>query len=118
MLGLDFVVDPADIPEVKGADETPRAYVERLAREKAAAVSARHPDAIVLAGDTTVVLDDEILEKPEGVDGATAMLMRLSGRARARSRREGQPCPQKLSPLSQPESARPARSMTGYPRQG
>ena len=52
----------------------------RLAREKAEAVWALHTDLPVLAADTTVVIDDEILGKPESEAEAHAMLGKLSGR--------------------------------------
>jgi len=79
-LGLAFRIDPPDVPERKADDESPAGFAERLAREKARAVAERHPDALVLAGDTIVVLDDEVLGKPADVDGAAAMLVRLAGR--------------------------------------
>src|SRR3954469_19516145 len=53
----------------------------RLAREKAEAIWSRHQDLPVLAADTTVVLDEEILGKPESAADARAMLTRLSGRS-------------------------------------
>jgi len=80
MLGLEATVVPAQIPEVRDSGEEPEAYVERLACEKALAVLARHPGALVLAGDTTVALGEEILEKPASAEEAVAMLMRLQGR--------------------------------------
>ena len=61
--------------------ESPAAYVERVARAKAAIGALRHPDAAVLAGDTTVVVDDAILAKPADDDEARWMLEQLSGRA-------------------------------------
>ncbi|MFP3941713.1 MAG: Maf family protein [Thermoanaerobaculia bacterium] len=77
-LGLEFAVRPVDVDETPLPDEPPRAYVERLAREKAAArVEAGE---LVLAADTTVVLDGEILGKPEDEAGAREMLSRLAGR--------------------------------------
>jgi septum formation protein len=79
-LGLTFTVDPADIDETPGPDESAAAYVERLAREKSAAVSARHPGALVLGADTSVVVDGEIFGKPIDDTDATKMLRRLSGR--------------------------------------
>ncbi len=81
MLGLDFTVCPAGIEERRAAGEAPPDYVERLAREKALAVSSRHPDALTIGGDTVVVLEDRVLEKPRGVDDARAMLASLAGRA-------------------------------------
>ncbi|MGV3623422.1 MAG: Maf family protein [Archangium sp.] len=77
-LGVPFEVRPADIDETLRAGEKARAYVERLAREKAAAVKAD----VVLAADTSVVLDEVVLGKP-GHDAQLGadMLRRLSGRA-------------------------------------
>lgn len=80
MLGLEIRVVPAEIPEVRQPGESPEAYVQRLAREKARAVLALHPDALVIAGDTTVAIADAILEKPQDPTDAVAMLMRLQGR--------------------------------------
>ncbi len=76
MLGIPVEVRPPHIPELRAAGEGPRAYVERLAREKAAAV----PGALVLAADTTVVVDGEVLEKPENEADALRMLEQLAGR--------------------------------------
>lgn len=78
-IGLAFETCPADIDETPQPGEGPLAYVERLAREKAQAIAASSPDALVLGSDTTVVLDGEILAKPESADHAAAMLARLSG---------------------------------------
>jgi septum formation protein len=50
---------------------------------KARAIARRHPDALVLAADTTVVIDGDMLGKPADDDGAKAMLGRLSGRTHA-----------------------------------
>jgi septum formation protein len=74
-------VDPADIDETPGRDETPRRLALRLAREKVAAVAARHPGAFVLGGDTIVTVGRRILNKPEDEAQARAMLGLLSGRA-------------------------------------
>jgi septum formation protein len=75
------LVDPADIDETPGRDETPRRLVLRLALEKAGAVAARHPDAFVLGADTLVAVGRRILGKPEGEAEARRMLALLSGRA-------------------------------------
>ena len=55
-------------------------HAERLAREKAHRLAERHPDAVVIAADTIVVLDGEIIGKPVDVAEACATLARLSGR--------------------------------------
>ena len=75
-LGLDFTVKAADLDESLLPGEAPAAYVERLARAKAAAV----PGEIVLAADTTVAVDDQILGKPADAADARRMLSLLSGR--------------------------------------
>ncbi|NMO20196.1 septum formation inhibitor Maf [Pyxidicoccus fallax] len=82
-LGLAFTVSAADIDETPHAKEAAEAYVLRLAREKARAVAARHPGAWVLAADTTVALESELLGKPRDAEEAKAMLSRLSGRTHA-----------------------------------
>lgn len=79
-LGLSFTVVPADLDERVLPGEAPATYVERLAREKALAVRARHPDTRVLAADTTVVLGDRVLGKPVDPADARAMLSALRGR--------------------------------------
>jgi septum formation protein len=76
MLGLKIRVVPPNIPEVRRPVETPVDYVERLAREKALAV----PGRLVLAADTTVVMRDEVLEKPVDAADALRMLRKLQGR--------------------------------------
>lgn len=79
-LGLEFTIAPAEIDETPRVDEKPENYVLRLSREKACAVSRYYPEACVLAADTIVVLDDEILGKPVDCRDAVCMLGRLSGR--------------------------------------
>jgi septum formation protein len=76
MLGLQVRVVPPNIPEIRRPVETPVDYVERLAREKALAVRGR----LVLAADTTVVMRDEVLEKPVDAADALRMLRKLQGR--------------------------------------
>jgi len=70
----------AEIDETPHASETPEAYVERLAIEKARAVLALRPGATVLGADTTVVIDGLILGKPADAREAMVMLQRLRGR--------------------------------------
>lgn len=79
-LGLQFEVAPAHIDETRRDGEEPEVYVKRLARQKAAAVLRTHRSDTVLAADTTVVLDGNILNKPRDPAEAEAMLRSLSGR--------------------------------------
>jgi len=79
-LGLTFTVSPADLDERLLPGEAPAVYVERLAREKAQEVARRHPGALVLAADTTVVLEGRVLGKPADAADAQATLRALAGR--------------------------------------
>ena len=80
-VGLEFDVDPADIDESVHAGEAPAAYVARLSAEKASVVAGRIVGgALVVAADTTVDVDGQILEKPIDEADARRMLARLSGR--------------------------------------
>jgi septum formation protein len=83
LLGLEFTVDPADVDETPRDSEVPVDYVTRIAHDKAAAVAARRPDALVLAADTTVALDGDVLGKPVDAADAARMLGRLAGREHA-----------------------------------
>lgn len=81
LVGIDHEVLPADINEDVRAGEQAVPYTERLAREKAAAIAAKHSEAYVIAADTTVVVDGDILGKPVDQADARAMVKRLSGRS-------------------------------------
>ncbi|MDQ2972722.1 MAG: Maf family nucleotide pyrophosphatase [Pseudomonadota bacterium] len=82
-LGVAFEVLHIEVPEVRGLHEPAQAYVERVARDKAAAglacVIERDSDAVVLGADTEVVLDDRAFGKPRDDAHAAAMLRDLSG---------------------------------------
>jgi septum formation protein len=79
-LGLAFTTLAADIDERYLPGEEPGAHVERLAREKAAAIARAHPDAIVVGSDTVVVVEGDVLGKPSDAADAVRMLLRLAGR--------------------------------------
>jgi septum formation protein len=81
--GIPFRVEPADIDETPLAGESPQDCAERLAREKALAVSQRQPRDFVLGADTIVVVDHAILGKPRDADDARRMLRLLAGRTHA-----------------------------------
>ena len=78
--GLRFDVLPAHIDETLHPNESPTAYVQRLALEKAQALHALHPKATILGADTTVVLEHEILNKPTDLSDAERILRLLSNR--------------------------------------
>jgi septum formation protein len=83
-LGLDPLIRPADIDETPRPGEDPHDLVVRLASAKAATSLARG-DAedgtdVVLAADTEVVLDGQVLGKPRDRDDAARILRRLAGR--------------------------------------
>lgn len=78
--GIEFVVQPANVPEIPRDGEAPRAFAERMAREKALTVFALRPSNLVLGADTIVVVDGEILGKPRDAGDAARMLRLLSGR--------------------------------------
>lgn len=79
-IGLAFHVLKVDIDESTRPGEAPAEYVSRLARQKAAAGLAQAGQGVVVAADTSVVLDDVILGKPASLEDAMAMWSRLSGR--------------------------------------
>src|ERR1700716_3232394 len=78
--GIAFTVQPADIDERPQDGESPVEGAQRLAREKALAVSPSRPLDCVLGADTIVVIDEKILGKPRDAADAARMLRLLSGR--------------------------------------
>ena len=79
-VGWEFIKAVPDIDESERQGESPEDYVQRLAEEKAESIAAQYPDSIVLAADTTVVIDGQIIGKPADLDDARRMLKMLSGR--------------------------------------
>src|SRR5665213_1077246 len=79
LVGIPYTVVPADIDESMRGAELPAVHVERLAREKALAIATRHPDSLVIAADTIVVIDGRIMGKPRTEEEAAEMLAVLSG---------------------------------------
>ncbi|MEF8816803.1 MAG: Maf family protein [Salinibacter sp.] len=76
-VSFDTEVHPADETLPEGV--APSEAVQALARRKARPVAAGHPSALVLAADTVVAHDGEILNKPDDASDARAMLRRLAG---------------------------------------
>ena len=79
-VGWPFEAVPADIDETLRPNETAIDYVRRLAIEKAEAVAARLSTGLILAADTTVVVDDHVLGQPTDDEDARRMLKLLNGR--------------------------------------
>lgn len=77
-MGLAFDVIAPEIDETLRDGESPVCFAERLAAEKAAAVTV-DPDTVVLAADTIVVQGAEVLGKPKDPEHARSMLQCLSG---------------------------------------
>lgn len=78
--GLRFRTVESGVREERAAHEAARDYALRLARDKAVAVSARAPVALVIGADTVVECAGEILEKPVDAADARRMLRKLSAR--------------------------------------
>src|SRR5262245_54910984 len=79
-VGWPFEVVTSGIDETRNSDEQPVEYVKRLAREKAETVAANLGKGLILAADTTVVVNDQLLGQPENGDDARRMLKLLSGK--------------------------------------
>ena len=79
--GVAFLQDPADIDEAAllRPGEDARAVAAKLADAKALAVSARHPGALVLGGDSVLAFGAELIGKSPDVAAARALLARLAG---------------------------------------
>lgn len=76
---LPFAVAAPDIDETPRPKETPRSLVRRLAVEKAEAVAADYPGALVIGADQAAAFQDEILGKPANEAAAERMLLRFGG---------------------------------------
>jgi septum formation protein len=86
--GLSFRVVPADVDEaalkrsIVGSERkpsSPASVAEALARAKATAVSAAHPEALVIGADQVLALGDELFDKPGDLSAARQQLERLRG---------------------------------------
>ena len=79
-VGLKFEIFSPDIDESVCIGESADHYVQRLAQQKAQAILAQFPDAIVIAPDTSLVLDHKIIGKPESKQHAFEIWTALSDR--------------------------------------
>lgn len=78
-MGLDCAVHPMEVEEWEAADADPEELVAHNAALKADAATERFSDAPIVAADTTVVLDGQVLNKPADLADAESMLLQLSG---------------------------------------
>lgn len=81
-LGVSFTIESQDILEEQKLDEAPLAFVKRMADEKAQAALANRKDndVVVLAADTIVLSEDQVMGKPKNKRDAVRMLLSLSGK--------------------------------------
>lgn len=83
---FDVKIFPADISEKPRADENPKIYVRRMAKEKWLAASQKwksqnpRSNELLFSADTIVVLDSKILGKPKNARDAALMIKKLSGK--------------------------------------
>ena len=80
-LKLPFHCAQPNIDETEKKDESPKALVERLAIEKAKAVRAEYPNAIIIGSDQVAICEGEILGKPHNFDNAVVQLSKFSGKS-------------------------------------
>jgi septum formation protein len=81
-LGFEFEIDPApEHLEDDAVHDDPFALAEMLAGRKCAHVAARRRGDVVIAADTVVIVDHDVLQKPRDDDEARAFVARLSGRS-------------------------------------
>lgn len=79
-IGLEFEIADHKVNESYSKKATPQTIVQTLSKRKAEGVLKLYPDATVIAADTIVVFEDEVLGKPLNEDDAFKMLKKLSGK--------------------------------------
>jgi septum formation protein len=78
-IGLDFEIDASNIDEVVDPKLTPIEQVELFSLEKAQAIAPKYKNAIILAADTMVTINGEVLGKPKDKQHAIEMLNKING---------------------------------------
>ena len=81
LLGLPFLMVPPACREVLSGARPPAQEALHQARQKAASLVSRFPDAVILGSDTLINLDGRLIGKPSSADDARAILQRLRGRS-------------------------------------
>lgn len=80
-LQLPFLCAKPEVDESELPNESPQMLVERLAIEKARAVSIQHPNALIIGSDQVAMCEGEIIGKPHNFDNAVIQLTKFSGKA-------------------------------------
>lgn len=79
-INLPYAAVSPDIDETRFESETPQHYVARLSREKAEALRAEYPDALIIGSDQTAIINGKTIGKPGNFDNAFRQLSDASGR--------------------------------------
>lgn len=81
-LHIEFTIHPSHVSENVSDDVPPEEYVTLLAERKAADIAGKYPDkdVLIIAADTIVCLDNQIIGKPDNLDHAEEILRLLSGK--------------------------------------
>jgi septum formation protein len=80
MIGLEFKVRPSHVEEIYQDHQTPLEYTEENARNKGEEISQKYRDHIVISADTIVLLNNQIIQKPQNEKDAREILEKLSGK--------------------------------------
>lgn len=80
LLGIAFEVIPPMVEEIPSPGLSPREQAKQFSLDKALSIARRHPDNLVLGGDTVIEIDGTLVGKPQDLDDAGTMLRRLRGR--------------------------------------
>lgn len=78
-IGLEIEICPSRVDEPEAVHVPPETWVQKLALEKAKAVSANLKNGLVIGADTVVVINQRVIGKPEHVEHAIEILTQLSG---------------------------------------
>ena len=81
LLGIAFEIVPPTAEEIRSPDLSPREQAKQFALDKALSVARRHPDDLVLGGDTVIEIDGTLVGKPQDLHDAGIMLRQLRGRS-------------------------------------
>jgi septum formation protein len=79
-LGIPFDVVVSNFEEDMTQNMPPHRLAVHLARGKAETVAKQHTEAVVIAADTFIIFENELLGKPGTPERATEMLMKLAGK--------------------------------------